>query len=240
MAEGDRDGRALLALGYGLYVVTSHKDGRTNGQIANAVMQVTDTPPRLAAAVNKGSLTHEFIDAEGVFAVVVLGESAPMEMIRQFGFRSGRDIDKLAQVSWRTGVTGCPIVRDHALACAEVRVEQTLDCGTHTVFVGEVVGCRVLGRGTPMTYAYYREVLGGKTPPTAPTHSAGRAAAPAGKTKETLAMKKYVCDVCGYVYDPAAGDPDNGVEPGTAFEALPDDWVCPECGAAKEDFSPAE
>ena len=50
-------------------------------------------------------------------------------------------------------------------------------------------------------------------------------------------MKKYVCDVCGYIYDPAKGDPDNGIDPGTAFETLPDDWVCPECGASKEDFS---
>ena len=51
---------------------------------------------------------------------------------------------------------------------------------------------------------------------------------------------KYVCDVCGYVYDPAAGDPDNRVAPGTAFDALPDDWVCPECGAEKDAFSPQE
>ena len=53
-------------------------------------------------------------------------------------------------------------------------------------------------------------------------------------------MKKYVCDVCGYVYDPAVGDPDNGIAPGTAYEALPDGWVCPECGAGKSDFSAQE
>jgi len=61
--------------------------------------------------------------------------------------------------------------------------------------------------------------------------------APALAWKEQL-MQKYVCDVCGYVYDPAKGDPDNGVQPGTAFEDLPDDWVCPVCGASKKDFSP--
>ena len=53
-------------------------------------------------------------------------------------------------------------------------------------------------------------------------------------------MKKYVCNVCGYVYDPATGDPANGVEPDTAFDDLPDDWVCPECGAGKDEFSPQE
>ena len=51
-------------------------------------------------------------------------------------------------------------------------------------------------------------------------------------------MKKYVCDICGYVYDPAVGDADSGIEPGTSFADLPDDWVCPVCGASKDDFSP--
>ncbi|MFA6470516.1 MAG: rubredoxin [Candidatus Latescibacterota bacterium] len=53
-------------------------------------------------------------------------------------------------------------------------------------------------------------------------------------------MKKYKCDVCGYIYDPAAGDEDNGVKPGTAFENLPGDWVCPLCGAGKDSFSPVD
>lgn len=240
MTDSDLDLQALFTLSYGLYVVTSHKNGRLNGQISNAVMQVTDTPPRLAAAVNKGSLTHEFVGDSGVFAVTVLAESAPKKLIGLFGFRSGRDTDKLSQVSHEIGPTGCPIVLDHALACMDVRVEATLDCGTHTVFVGEVVGARIIGTGKPMTYAYYREVLGGKTPPTAPTYRAAAAIKPRKQTKESPNMKKYVCDVCGYVYDPAVGDPDGGIDPGTAFEDLPDDWVCPDCGAGKEEFSPAE
>ena len=53
-------------------------------------------------------------------------------------------------------------------------------------------------------------------------------------------MQKYVCDPCGWVYDPAVGDPDNGVQPGTPFEDVPDDWVCPECGAEKSEFSPMD
>ncbi len=53
-------------------------------------------------------------------------------------------------------------------------------------------------------------------------------------------MDKYVCSVCGYVYDPANGDPDNGIEPGTSFADLPNDWVCPVCGAAKDEFEKQE
>ena len=59
-------------------------------------------------------------------------------------------------------------------------------------------------------------------------------------TKENSSMKKYICDLCGYVYDPAAGDPEKGIDPGTSFDDLPDDWICPECGVGKDDFSPAE
>jgi len=53
-------------------------------------------------------------------------------------------------------------------------------------------------------------------------------------------MKKYVCDVCGYIYDPEKGDPDNGIAPGTPFEALPDNWGCPLCGIGKDSFSPMD
>lgn len=60
------------------------------------------------------------------------------------------------------------------------------------------------------------------------------------KAKEILTMKKYVCEPCGYEYDPAIGDPDNGIEPGTAFEDLPEDWVCPICGLGKDVFAPED
>ena len=240
MSDNDPDLDALLALGYGLYIVTSHRDGRLSGQISNAVMQVTDDPARLATAVNADSLTHEFIRGSGAFAVTVLAESADMKLIRLFGFRSGRDVDKLSQVPHEIGPTGCPIVRDHTLAWVEAQVERALDCGTHTIFVGRVGSGRIIGRGRPMTYAYYREVLGGKTPPTAPTYRASGTTKPSKQSKETASMDKYVCDVCGYVYDPAVGDPENDIEPDTAFASLPDDWVCPECGAGKDEFSPTE
>ena len=58
------------------------------------------------------------------------------------------------------------------------------------------------------------------------------------KKLEGFQMKKYVCSICGYIYDPEKGDPDNGIAPGTKFEDLPDDWVCPLCGAGKDEFEP--
>ncbi len=59
------------------------------------------------------------------------------------------------------------------------------------------------------------------------------------KSEEDITMQKYVCEFCGYEYDPEIGDPDSGIAPGTAFEDIPDDWKCPVCGVGKENFQPA-
>ncbi len=227
------DPKAFRFVSYGLYVVASRDGKRLNGQIANSVLQVSSQPPQVAVVLNKENLTHEFVSKSGVFAVSILEEGTSMPFIGLFGFKSGREVDKLSQVTFEEGDTGAPLVLDHALAVMEARVVKTLDVGTHTLFVGEVVGARVVKDGTPMTYAYYHQVKGGKSPKRALTYQeeAPKAEVPSGGGK-------YVCDVCGYIYDPAKGDPDNGVLPGTPFEALPADWVCPVCGAGKESFSP--
>ena len=234
----DELNRAVLRdISYGLYVVTSHLGEKLNGQIANTVFQVSSEPPRIAISINKQNLTHEYISRSGVFAVSVLEESAPMTFIGLFGFRSGRDVDKLSQAQHRAGTTGSPVVTENALSYLEARVIGQTDAGTHTIFVADVVAGDVLKPGVPLTYAMYHQKKG-KSPKTAPTYvEVEKPAVPKGETRQ---MKNYVCNVCGYVYEPAKGDPDNGVAPGTAFEALPDDWVCPVCGAGKEDFSPQD
>ena len=228
--------QCLYNLTYGLYVVTACADGKANGQIANAVFQVTADPARVAVSLNKENLTHEYVSRGGVFGVSVLAEETPMTFIGLFGFKSGRGVDKLTRVEHKEGSSGCSLVTENALAVMEARVVSSLDVGTHTIFVGDVVAGEVLREGKPLTYACYHETKKGRAPKTAPTY---RAALAAGEEERSEAgMKKYVCQVCGYVYDPAAGDPDGVVEPGTTFEDLPDDWVCPVCGAAKDQFEP--
>jgi len=95
--------------------------------------------------------------------------------------------------------------------------------------VGEVVGGEVLKEDEPLTYAYYHQIKRGVTPRKAPTYIEE-------KEEERKKMQKYRCTVCGYIYDPQKGDPESGVKPGTSFENLPDDWVCPICGAGKDMF----
>lgn len=225
------DTKALWKISYGLYIVTSKKGERINGQIANTVFQISNEPPTIAVSINKRNLTNEFIRESKVFAVSVLAQEAPLALIGQFGFKSGRETDKFTGVNCRLTPGGLPCVTDHTLACLEARVIQEVDAGTHTIFIGELTDAAVLREGAPMTYAYYQQVKRGSVPPAAP------AFAPKSKEKERMAaMDKYVCTICGYVYDPLLGDPENDIPPDTPFEKLPDDWVCPICGAGKEEF----
>ena len=225
---------AFHKISYGLYIITSGRDGKFNGQIANSVIQVTSNPPSLAISINKENYTHELIEKSRKFVVSVLSEATPMTFIGLFGFKCGRDIDKLKNVKTKTGATGVPIVLDNTVSYIEVEVDKDMDCGTHTIFFGKVVDADVLSEAEPMTYAYYQNVKGGKSPKTAPTYVKEE---PDAKPAATPAAARYVCTVCGYVYDPAKGDPDNGIAPGTKFADLPDSWTCPVCGADKSQFT---
>lgn len=225
--------KALHNLSYGLYVVASQKQGKLNAQIANTVVQVTSEPPTISVCINKQNLTHEFITESKVFVASVLSQDTPLFFIGHFGFKSGREVDKFKDINYRLGEAKAPIVLDHSLAYLEARVINQLDVGTHTIFIGELVGADVLREGEPMTYAYYHQVKRGTTPKTAPSYIEER--------KETVSkMAKYQCTVCGYIYDPELGDADGGIKPGTPFEEIPDDWVCPVCGASKDQFEKIE
>ena len=162
--KGKMNRKALHLISYGLYVVTSTDGKALNGLIVNTVMQVASMPPMVAVAINKENLTCEYIRKSRVFAASVLGTDAPMEVIGRFGFRSGRDIDKFESIRYRTSTTGAPIMLDYAIACIEVAVTKEVDAGTHVLFIGEVVDADILKEGEPMTYAYYHQVKGGKTP----------------------------------------------------------------------------
>jgi flavin reductase (DIM6/NTAB) family NADH-FMN oxidoreductase RutF/rubredoxin len=228
--------RALHKISYGMYVVSSKKDDQFNGQIANTVFQTTSDPVMIALCLNKQNLTHEFVQASKVVTVSVLSTETPMQFIGRFGFKSGRDGYKFDGVETKLGVTGAPIVLDHAVAYLEAEIVGSMSAETHTLFLAKVVDAEILDENAePMTYAYYHMVKGGKSPKTAPTYLKEEPKKQAPQPAPQAAAK-WECTVCGYVYDPAVGDPDGGVKPGTAFEDIPDDWTCPVCGASKSEF----
>jgi flavin reductase (DIM6/NTAB) family NADH-FMN oxidoreductase RutF/rubredoxin len=227
--------QALHKISYGMYILTSGKDNTYNGQIANSVIQATSDPATLLVCVNHQNLTHEFIENSKVFTLSILSENAPMTLIGTFGFKCGRDIDKFEKINFRIGRNGAPIVLDSTVAFLECEMVNQLYIGSHTLFLGKVIDGDILSDKNPMTYAYYHTIKGGKAPKNAP-HYIGAEEEINIKAKGGNEMDNNVCTVCGYVYEPEKGDPDAGIEPGTKFEDLPDDWTCPVCGAAKDDF----
>lgn len=160
---------SLFDMTYGLYVVSAADGEKLNGQLTNTVFQVTAEPPRMAVAIHKNNHTHSYIAKSGAYSVCTLAEGAPMTTIGLWGFRSGRDLDKFAKVKHELGVTGSPLVLENTISCFEVKVTQTVDVGTHTLFIGDIIKGKLLAEGKPLTYAYYYSVMKGKTPRNATT-----------------------------------------------------------------------
>jgi Conserved protein/domain typically associated with flavoprotein oxygenases, DIM6/NTAB family len=226
---------AFFKISYGLYVVSSKLGDKLNGYISNTVFQVTSNPPQFAIACSKDNYTSEIIKQSNVFAVSILSREARPDIIGTFGYKSGKDVDKFESFNYKTAQTGAPVLLDDTLAWFDCEVVETYDVGTHLLFIGSVIDSELTSNtDEPLTYAYYRDVKKGKAPKNAPTYVAS---AMLDNPEETPALPQYYCTACGHIYDPKEGDPDSGIPPGTPFEALPDDWKCPVCGADKSDFA---
>lgn len=233
------DSKVFQKVSYGLYVIGSTKEGAFNGQIANTVFQISSEPATVAISINKNNLTCEYIKASGVFSVSILPKTTALDFIGRFGFKSGRNIDKYQGFSFKQGITGAPVLLEQSVGFLEAQVIESIDVITHMLFIGKVVDSEVFNEEEPMTYSHYHQVKKGKTPQTAPTYIKEETGKKEFKTVEqSNGGQKYKCLVCGYIYDPGAGDPDSGIKPGTALKDLPDNWVCPICGAAKDQFEP--
>jgi flavin reductase (DIM6/NTAB) family NADH-FMN oxidoreductase RutF len=162
--------KTLHKISYGLYIICSKKGKKINGQIVNALFQVTAEPQTIAVSINKKNLTHEFIENSKAFTVSVLSENTPLQFIGTFGFKSGRDIDKFKDIRYKLGKTHIPIVLDNSLAYVEAKVIDKIDVGTHTIFIANVEDGEILTEDKPMTYEYYHKVKGGFSPKNAPTY----------------------------------------------------------------------
>lgn len=172
---------ALLKIGYGLYVVTSNDGKRDNGLIVNTVTQVTNSPNRIAVAINKENYSHHVIKQTGIMNINCLSEDAPFSVFETFGFASGRNVDKFANFTPLHADNGLAFLPRYINAFLSLRVEQYVDLGTHGLFICSVTEARVISDAPSMTYAYYQEHVKPKP--------------------ETEGKKGFVCKVCGYVYE---------------------------------------
>jgi flavin reductase (DIM6/NTAB) family NADH-FMN oxidoreductase RutF len=166
------DYSALFRISYGLYIVCSGNREHGNGFISNTVFQVTSEPVKIAVTCSKKNFSADLIRQTGAFSISVLHTQAAPELFGRFGFRSGRDFDKLAGLDLHYDeTTGVPMVTDGSMAVIVCRLEQSFDVGTHLIYVGETVQTRMLDPDkTPMTYDWYRQNRKGIAPPNAPTY----------------------------------------------------------------------
>ena len=164
------DTNALTKLSYGMYVIGTRDNERFCGCIANSLIQITAEPVTIALSINHNNYTNECIKNTKEFSVCVLGEKINPIIIGTFGFRSARDFNKFEKVEHQI-VAGLPICND---SCAYLlcKVINTTETNTHTIFIADVTQCQTTKEETPMTYAYYHNVIKGKSTKNAPTYIA--------------------------------------------------------------------
>lgn len=217
---------ALFKITYGLYIVSSGNKYNGNGFISNTFFQVTANPPRFASCCNKDNYTADLIKETGAFSVSVIHKDTDPDIISRFGYKSGKDFDKLAGLKVKYGETGVPIVLNDCITFLECTVVQTIDVGSHYMFIGELLQSEIVDDSKDaLTYLYYRQVRKGAAPKNAPTYIDK---SKLGAKLTGSISKKFECTACGYVYDEAEQD--------SKFADLPDEWVCPVCGSEKSDF----
>ncbi len=173
---------AMFKLSYGLFVLTAGGE-KDNGCIINTVTQITDSPKRISIAVNKANYTHDLILKSGTFNVSVLDTNADFALFTRFGFQSGREANKFEGLeSVARSENGLMYLTEMSNAFLSGKVIQTLDYGTHTVFIADVTEAKVLESAPSMTYAYYFDHV--KPKPNNLTTPHG-----------------WVCKICGYIYE---------------------------------------
>jgi len=201
------DTKALFSLSYGLFVVGAAQEGKRNGMIGNTLMQATSAPLRVTLTLAKGGLTHDMVAATGMFSASVLCKGADFGLFEHFGFQPGRDCEKFdGTYPWALDSQGLPYLTQMACARFSCRVVQSVDLGTHTWFLADVLDTECLQNAAPITYADYHKEIKPK---------------PADPPPQKAGPRRWRCKICGYIYE---GD------------SLPEDFLCPWCKHGAVDF----
>ena len=199
--------KAMYALSYGLFVVSTKVGDKDNGCITNTAIQVTSEPNQIALAVNCANYTNELMKQAGIFNISVISEEADFELFKRFGFQSGRDVDKYAGFAdYARTANGLTYVTKGTNAFLSAKIKQQVELGSHTLFIAEVTDMDVLSQVPSATYSYYQSNIKPKPQAVGET-----------KTGQTI----WRCKICGYEY---------------VGEELPDDFICPICKHPKADF----
>ena len=177
--------KAIYNLTYGLFVLTARCDEKDNGCIINTAGQVTSTPNRISITVNKENFTHDMIMESGKFNISILSEKASFDTFKHFGFQSGKTVDKFEGYSAaKRSENGIYYITEGTNAYISASVEQTIDLGTHTMFIAAVDDMEVLADEPSASYAYYQASI-----------------KPQPEAKVSQGKTAWRCTVCGYIYE---------------------------------------
>ncbi|MBQ9438857.1 MAG: flavin reductase [Lachnospiraceae bacterium] len=199
--------KAMYKLSYGLFVLTAKSGEKENGCITNTAVQVASEPNTISFAVNKANYTHDMVMHTKKCNISVISEKVDFALFKRFGFQSGRDVDKFAGFAdYEHAENGVPYITRGTNAYFSIKVTQTVDLGSHTLFIGVPTAMEVLAEAKSVTYEYYQSNIKPKPEK-------------AGETKDGQTI--WRCVICGYEY---------------VGEELPDDFICPVCKHPKADF----
>ena len=202
---------AVHNLTYGLFVVTASDNGKDNGCITNTVGQVTTSPNRISLTVNKDNFTHDMIVKTGKFTASIISQNAEFSLFKHFGFQSGREVDKFADFTdCKRAENGTLYITKGTNSYISGTVCQTIDLGTHTMFIADVTEAVVLNDTPSTDYSYYLNNIKPKPEEV-------------GKTSDGQTI--WRCTICGYEY---------------VGEELPEDFICPLCKHPASDFEKVE
>lgn len=180
--------KVMNKISYGLYVLTVRCGNQYNGCITNTLAQVTTSPNRVSITVNKGNFTEYMVRSSGRFNVSLIDESADFSLFKRFGSASGRWENKFYGYPVKLAPNGIPVIEEGICGYICCRVVQTVDLGTHTMFIADVTDGEITSPNAPMTYAYYHANVKPK---------------PAAAPKDKEAGERWICNICGYIYEGA-------------------------------------
>lgn len=201
------DNKAMYKLSYGLFILTVKEGEKDNGCVINTAIQAASAPNQLSICVNKSNYTHDMIVRTGQFTVSVISQNADFNLFKHFGFQSGRNVNKFESFeNCKRGENGIYYITQGTNAYISVKVDKTLDLGSHTMFVGEISDMQVLDETASATYEYYQNNIKPKPQEV-------------GTTKDGKPI--WRCKICGYEY---------------VGEHLPEDYICPICKHPASDF----
>lgn len=181
---------AMFNIGYGLYVASTEFEGKDNACIVNTVMQLTSSEPcKIGVAINKKNYTAELLQKSKRLNISILTQDAPFELYKQFGFQSGRSVDKFDGISGiERANNGVLYLKENVNSLICVYVQQEIDLGSHILFIGAVTDATVLSKSPSVTYSYYHQHI---------------------KPKPQKTEKHgWRCTICGYVYESEELPPD--------------------------------